>query len=155
MDKTTTEAYLEDIRPSELRLRQVEYLLKLTKVEDDLKGVAWSERVNTYTTADTTGNSVARTLDKVTDLANERDMLLAKLELYYNWIKSLDTKYNSEGYLEIITGLYREGHSVQWLAIDKGESYNAIRLRKNRILEKLATVDIVAVTEQEKIANKS
>ena len=151
MDKATTEAYLEDIRPSELRLRQVEYLLRLTRVEDDLKGVAWSEKVSTYTTSDTTGNSVARTLDKVTDLASERDVLLAKLELYNNWISIFEGEYDKD----IIHGLYKEGHSMQWLAIDKGESYEAVKKRKYRLIKKLATIDIVAVTEQERIANKS
>ena len=151
MDKATTEAYLEDIRPSELRLRQVEYLLRLTRVEDDLKGVAWSEKVSTYTTSDTTGNSVARTLDKVTDLASERDVLLAKLELYNNWISIFEGEYDKD----IIYGLYKEGHSMQWLAIDKGESYEAVKKRKYRLIKKLATIDIVAVTEQERIANKS
>jgi hypothetical protein len=44
---------------------------------------------------------------------------------------------------------------MQWLAIDKGESYEAVKKRKYRLIKKLATIDIVAVTEQERIANKS
>ncbi len=53
MTRAQTQEYLEDIRPTMLKLRQVEYLLALPIDYDNLKGVSYGEKVSKLTLGNT------------------------------------------------------------------------------------------------------
>lgn len=150
MTKERASEYLEDIRPTELRLRQVEYLLKTPQEYNLIRGVNFDERVNTYTVGDNTANSAMHRIDKVIDLQREKDELTTKLALYKAWIANVE----GEIYTDLIKLLYVEGHTVDWIAITGGYETSSIRSRKARLLEQLGRFEIVAITQGERMRYK-
>lgn len=146
MTKERAQELLEDIRPTELRLKQVKYLLNAPMEYNLIQAVSYGEKVATYTTGDNTANTVISKMDRVTDLERERDELQSKLELYSTWINTLD----NEIYRDLINDLYIEGHSVNWISISKCYERDTVHKRKSRLLELLAAQDISVVTQRER-----
>lgn len=145
MTKDRVQELLDDIRPTELRLKQVNYLLSLPEDTESLRAVSYGEKVATYTTGDNTANTVIGKLDRAKSLVQERDELRSKLELYKVWVSGL-----SELQKELVNDLYFAGHSVEWVAQERYYGKRAIYKRKFRILELLSEIDIFVVTEQER-----
>ena len=106
MTKERAQELLEDIRPTSLRLKQVNYLLSLPDEMESLRAVSYGEKVATYTTGDNTANTVISKIDKRKDLEVERDELRTKLELYMEWLSGL-----SELQKELVNDLYLAGVS--------------------------------------------
>ena len=145
MTKERTQELLEDIRPTSLRLKQVNYLLSLPDDTESLRAVSYGEKVATYTTGDNTANTVIGKLDRRKDLEQERDELRAKLELYTEWVSGL-----AELHKELVDDLYFSGHSVEWVSQERYYGKKAIYKRRFRILELLSKIEIFAVTETER-----
>ena len=145
MTKERAQELLEDIRPTSLRLKQVNYLLSLPDETESLRAVSYGEKVATYTTGDNTANTVIGKLDMRKDLEQERDELKSKLELYKVWVSGL-----SELQKELVNDLYFAGHSVEWVSQERYYGKKAIYKRKTRVLELLSDIDIFVVTEQER-----
>lgn len=145
MTKERAQELLEDIRPTSLRLKQVNYLLSLPDDTESLRAVSYGENVATYTTGDNTANTVIGKMDRRKDLEQERDELKSKLELYKVWVSGL-----SEPQKELVNDLYFAGHSVEWVAQERYCSRRGVYYRKERVLELLSEIDIFVVTEQER-----
>ena len=147
MNKERVNDYLEDIRPTKLRLKQVEYLLKTPEEYNLIRASNFDERVQTCTIGDNTANSVIQKLDRRTDLKQEYDELKCKLALYEEWI----THAGGEIYTDLINQLYVEGHSTNWISITSGYENNSIQQRKFRLIAQLAKYPIEVITQQEKL----
>lgn len=145
MTKERAQELLEDIRPTSLRLKQVNYLLSLPDDTESLRAVSYGEKVATYTTGDNTANTVVGKLDRRKDLEQEHGELKGKLELYKVWVSGL-----SELQKELVNDLYFAGHSVEWVAQERYCSRRGVYYRKERVLELLSEIDIFVVTEQER-----
>lgn len=145
MTKERTIELLEDIKPTKLRLRQAEYTLTLAGEIQPLRAVSYGDKVSTYKVGDTTADTFIQSEDRKISARGEVVELKAKLELYNQWLKSLEEESR-----KLIKAIYEEGHSMEWLAIDQGYEATTIRTRKHRIVSKLSEVDIVAMTEAEK-----
>lgn len=145
MTKERAQELLEDIRPTSLRLKQVNYLLSLPDETESLRAVSYGEKVATYTTGDNTANTVIGKMDRRKDLEQERDELKSKLELYKVWVSGL-----SEPQKELVNDLYFSGHSVEWVAQERYCSGRGVYYRKERVLKLLSEIDIFVVTEQER-----
>ena len=145
MTRAQTQEYLEDIRPTMLKLRQVEYLLALPIDYDNLKGVSYGEKVSTYSVGDTTANTVANSIDKLTDRQNLAEELSKKIALYHQWLSNL-----TEIQRQLAVGIYIDGHSTDWLAHTRGYEPTSIRVQKSRLIGKLSEIEIYTKTEKEK-----
>ena len=150
MTRDRANEYLEDIRPTKLRLKQVEYLLHAPQEYTEIRGVNFDERVKTCTIGDNTANSAIARLDKISDLERERDELTSKLALYNTWVNSIE----GELYKDLIKQLYIDGHSMEWIATTTGYEPSSIRTRKRRLLEQLADNQIFAVTQLDKVKER-
>jgi len=146
MTKERAQELLEDIRPTELRLKQVKYLLNAPSEYNLIQAVSYGEKVATYTTGDNTAKTVINKLDRITDLERERNELESKLELYKTWINTLE----SEMYRDLVSDLYIQGHSVTWISISKNYERDTLYKRKNRLLEQLACEHIEVITQRER-----
>lgn len=145
MTKERTVELLEDIKPSELRLKQAGYLLSLPRDMENIRAVSYGEKVATSTTGDNTANTVIRELDRDTELKAEIAELKAKLDLYDEWLKCLDMDQR-----KLARSIWIDGHSSEWIALNMNEEPATIRSRKRRIIEKLSETEIVVMTELEK-----
>ena len=145
MTKERAQELLEDIRPTSLRLKQVNYLLSLPDDTESLRAVSYGEKVATYTTGDNTANTVISKIDKRKDLEAERDELRTKLELYMEWLSGL-----SEIYQELASDIYIDGHSYYWIAQERSCEISTLYVRRARMLESLAETEIFVLTEPER-----
>lgn len=145
MTKERTIELLEDIKPSKMRLRQLEYLILAPEETDNLKAVSYGEKVATYTTGDTTADAAITKLDKRSDQLRELEVVRAKLDLYNEWMKAL-----KEEQRQLVTELYIDCHSIEWLAMEKGYEGSTLRNRKARVISRLSEIQVSVVTEIEK-----
>lgn len=145
MTKERAQELLEDIRPTELRLKQVNYLLSLPDDTEPLRAVSYGEKVATYTTGDNTANTVIAKIDRRKNLELERDELKAKLDLYRMWVGTL-TEIQSE----LIQDIYFRGHGIDWISQERFCEVSTLYKRRSKAIELLSEIDIFAVTELER-----
>lgn len=145
MDKERVSNYLEDIRPTRLRIKQVEYLLQLPSHLGEIRGISFGERVSNSKIGDMTSESVVSSVDRQQSLKSELSVLNCKINLYNEWTKQLN-----EDYQEIIKEIYINGHTMEWLAIQKNYEASSIRSRKKRLIQILSKRPIYVTTEKEK-----
>lgn len=149
MTKERVIEYLEDIKPSRIRLKQLQYTLTLKDDVQPLRAVSYGDKVSTYKIGDTTADTVIMVEDRKMAARADSEELRAKLDLYTEWISTLDEESK-----KLILDIYEQGHSMEWLAIEKGYESVTIRQRKFRAIEILRKTPIFAVTEIEKQKEK-
>ena len=96
MDKTEIENLLYDIKPSRLRLKQIEYQLLTMTCEGAYPVTNWEREGRSYDISNPTEKAVERVMDKKIELESERAMLRAKLALYDEWVGCLGDNSLSE-----------------------------------------------------------
>lgn len=128
MDKTEIENLLYDIKPSRLRLKQIEYQLLTMTCEGAYPVTNWEREGRSYDISNPTEKAVERVMDKKIDLQQEAAMLRAKLSLYDEWVGCL----GDNNLLEIVEQVYINCKSPSAYMVDYfiGKSTYYSRLEK-------------------------
>lgn len=109
MTKETVEKYLMDIKNSEFRLKQINYVLAQQIVEEAFPTTSWGDSGSSYTVSNPTEKAVLSVFTKRELLEIEKAQLEAKLNVYDEWLGYL----TEENLRELVKHIYLERKSAR------------------------------------------
>lgn len=109
MDKELVLTYLMDIKNSEFRLKQVNYVLAHQEVEESFPTTSWGDNGSSYTVSNPTEKAIVSVFSTREMLTLEKAELEAKLAVYNEWIGYV-TEPNHK---ELLAHIYLERKSAR------------------------------------------